>query len=528
MSSITPKAISSVKVNVGGKVLTKNQIMPAYQTMKNNHQKRFEVIPLNDFSSTALQNPNGRIRIVVPRASWTHCDNVMFRFDVTSQNNSMSVVPTPYWFSRVDIRSANGNNLLQSMYSDTLMYNLLSVLNDSQLQSYCDSIGLDKRVANLGRADAHPQNVQKSYYLPLIGSCLSSDLNWAKQQTDLIIEFFVSPNGISASWSAGGIPYVNNCALQIESRTSSKNDIHQSYPNDVHSNTYLDVVPILKTSQTLTAGSQYSLQLDSLKGICSHLVVNIRATGTSDSYAWFQSADIFGKNPNSVVNILSPSNQGLLSDSTVPVQVLKDDVIAKNFKNAVLSDKSIYLTIPFTENVVKSLAGIMDGCFEFKQEKNNLALTPAQNKTNQVFTLATSTASVLTSGYFQVKVRNELTEPIAWNATVAQIKSAIEGLQVSQSNNVVVTCANDFTANNGSVAVTVNSPSLLFNENEWSIVSNCATGSNVQTGISTTLTTAGNMGVASNTSYDIIVYAFMYKMISQQGGSVSSMYVEHY
>ena len=93
------------------------------------------------------------------------------------------------------------------------------------------------------------------------------------------------------------------------------------------------------------------LQLDSLKGICSHLVVNIRPTGTSDSYAWFQSADIFGKSPSSVVNILSPSNQDLLSDSNVPVQVLKDDVVAKNFKNSVLSkrllvlsDKGIYLT----------------------------------------------------------------------------------------------------------------------------------------------------------------------------------------
>ena len=78
-----------------------------------------------------------------------------------------------------------------------------------------------------------------------------------------------------------------------------------------------------------------------------------------------------------------------------------------------------------------------------------------------MFTLATSTSAVLTSGFFQVKIRNELTEPISWNATIAKIKAAIEGLHVCQSNNVIVTCANDFTANSGSVAVTVNSPSLL-------------------------------------------------------------------
>lgn len=525
MASI-PKVIGTTKVNIAGKVQQKNLVMPYYQNVKHLHQKTFQNIPIPDFSSNGLTIPNGRIRCVIPRSSWVHCDSMAFSFNVTAQGGNMSVVPTPFWFSRIDIRSSNGNQLLQSMYSDTMLYNMLSVFNDSQLESYADSIGFGKRVGKLDRADPHVQNQSKSYYLPLIGSCLSSDLNWGQQQTDLIIEFFVSPNGVKSSWSDVGNPYVNSCSLQIESRTGDKN--HNKYTDAVHSNTYLDVVPVLKTSQTVTPGSQYMLQLDSLKGACSHLVLNVRPTaGSSDTYAWFNSADIFGKHPSSVVNILSPSNQGLLSDSNVPVQVLKDDLVAKYFKNSVLSDKGIYLTIPFCESIVKALAGVHDGCFSFQQDKNNLALTAAQTKVNQVFTLATSTAAVTTSGHYQIRVRNEMTEPIAWNATTAQIKSSIEALHICQTNNVVVTCTNDFTSNSGSVAVTVNSPSLLFTEDEWSVVSNCATGANVQTGVSTTLTTPGNLGVASNLSYDIICYAFMYKQISQVGGSVTAQFVEY-
>ena len=520
MSSM--KSISQKKVLQDGKMITKNVISHLHQTQQQFHLKKTQQVPLNDFPATGVTAGN-RVRVNVPRGSWKHCDHATLRFEVTATGSSAVFAPTSHWFNRIDIRYSGSNELLQSLYSDTMLFNIITALNDAQLEMASDAMGFDRKSTQLGRMDAHPQNERRTYFLPLIKSVFDSDIDWLAVQNDLVIEFNCNNPVLSGS----GTMTVNTASLQIETRLHhpSQKSITDAYgATAVYSNKYLDVVPVQRFSQTLSAGSQYLLPLDAIRGEASHFVLNVRPAGTADQNSWFASSDILGRNPSSTINILSPSNEGILSDSAIPASYFTNEMNCKHLKSSVLADKAGFgLLIPFGESISASLHGTHTGCLTLKQDKNNFAITPAVAKTNAVFTF--TSPAVLTSGYLQFKVGNEITEPVVYNSTVAQLKSAFENTKMFQQYGMTATFSAQFDAS-ATVTLTINSPSYLFNEDEIICVSNVATGSNVQVGITTALTTAPVNGISGN--YDINLYCYIYKSLYQSGSTIRSQVEQNY
>lgn len=518
------KTISTKKVQQDGKVVSKQVLSNLHQTQQQYHLRKTQQIPINDFpSSNAAVTSGARIRVNVPRGSWKHCDHATLRFEVTATAGDAVFAPVTHWFNRVDIRYSGSNELLQSLYSDTMLFNIITALNDGQLDMMSEALGFDRKTRKLGYPDAHPQNERRTYLLPLIKSVFDSDIDWSACNNDLVIEFQCNNPVLSGA----GSMTVNQASIQIETRQHhpAQKSIQEQYGNSVvYHNKYLDVIPVQKFSQTLSAGSQYLLPLDSVKGECSHMLLNIRPAGTNDNTSFFSSADIFGRNPSSTLNLLSPSNEGLLSDSNIPVSYFTNEVNTKHLKNSVMSDKNGFgVVIPFCDSISASLHGTHTGCFSLKQDKNNLSITPAVAKTNQVFTF--TAPAVLTSGYVQFQIAGEITEPIIYNSTVAQLKAAVEATKWAKSNGATVTFSAQFDAN-AAPTMTVNSPQTLLKEDEVKFVGNCATGANVQAGVVSALTTQGALGVTG--TYDIDLYCYVFKNVYQSGASLKSQYEMNY
>jgi len=513
------KAVSSKKVIENGKQVTKNVVMPFHQVKKSYHLPTIETIPLNDWPSTTTLSANSRIRSQIPRGSFPYgnCSNVSLRFDATMNTSSGTVTDIYHWWNKIEVRAGGSGELLQTIYPDVALFHYLLAVNDSQFAHSAESMAFDRKVLLGGKSDSLASGQQKTFYMYLVNSVFSADLEWDKIDQDIILEFYVASG---SPVIAGSGTVTTTCSLVIESREHKHSpDAKRSLGSDVvHAHTFLDVVQIARYSQTLSASTQYLLPLDSVIGNSPYMLVHVSPSGTTDNNHFWQVADILGD--NGLVNMLSPNSEGILGNSHVQAQILKEEYMSKNMKNKILVDKTGLLIIPFSDSWSQALTGVHNGCFPFKQDKNNLMLQPPASRVNQVMTFAVGNAAVLTSGQFRFRVGNEFTSYFAYNETVANIKAGLEALKLFSSNNITVTMSAQLSASS-TPTLTITSPGgYIFSDSEIMVESNAFTGANVPTGLSLSTTTAGVAGVSG--TFDIVVYVPVYKTVYQNKNKLTA------
>lgn len=512
------KAVSTKKVIENGKQVTKNVVMPFHQVKKSLHFPTIETIPLNDWPNSTTLNANSRIRTQIPRGSFPNgnCSNVSLRFDVTMNGSSGSVTDIYHFWNKIECRAGGSGELLQTIYPDVALYHYLLAVNDSQFSQSADSMGFDRKVYLGGRSDAMSAGQTKTFYMYLVNSIFSADLEWDKIDQDIILEFYVA-SGSPVISGSGSVTCT--CSLVIESREHKHTpDAKKALGRDViHAHTFLDCVQIARYNQSLVASTQYLLPLDSVIGDSPYMLVNIVPAGTSDNSHFWSSTDPIGR--QGLVNLLSPNNEGLLGNANIQAQILRDEYMTKNMKNKLLQDKPGFLVVPFSDSWAQALTGVKNGVFCFKQEKNNLMLQPYANKVNQVMTITVGNAAVLTSGNWRLKFGQEFTPYFNYNDTAATIKAGIEGLKIMSSNGITVTVSAALSSS-ATPTITFNSPSYIFQDGEVMIESNGFTGSAVPTSLSVTTTTQGVQGVSG--SYDIVVYVPVYKTVYQNKNKLTA------
>ena len=81
---------------------------PIYQTFS------FSDCPLNLF-----RNSGAKYRATLLRGSFEKCSHFILKFTLTVNNSAVTIVPTPYFFSRIDIRYNGSQEILKTFYGDT-------------------------------------------------------------------------------------------------------------------------------------------------------------------------------------------------------------------------------------------------------------------------------------------------------------------------------------------------------------------------------------------------------------------------
>ena len=161
--------------------------------------------------------------------------------------------------------------------------------------------------------DSLPAGTVKTFYLPLVNSVFSADLEWDKIQQDIILEMYAS---FGSPVLSGSGTITANCSLVVENRDHSKQaDAKSTIGDAVHSHTFLDVIQVAKYGQSMLANTQYLLALDSVIGASPMILCNFSAAGVNDNNKLWSSSDPLGR--TGLVNLLSPNSEGILGQAHI-------------------------------------------------------------------------------------------------------------------------------------------------------------------------------------------------------------------
>ena len=174
--------------------------------------------------------------------------------------------------------------------------------------------------------------------------------------------------------------------------------------------------------------------------------------------------------------------------------------------------KAVYL-IPFVNHVGEGLKGVMDGFLQFDStDTYSLIITPGPALINEVHRVTLSAAGA--TGFFRIKYKNSITDPLAYNTTAANVKAAIEALKDVRTENTTVTVSATLAA--GTTVDFTWSSNFLFDGNQslLQIIDNSMQSSvPAQVSATTTRQTAGNNGFTTG-AYTIACFAYKYEELN--------------
>ena len=181
--------------------------------------------------------------------------------------------------------------------------------------------------------------------------------------------------------------------------------VHRSlHDSTVVSKYWLEPTRISLSGETLTSGVEKKIELDSLHGHVSHLLLAINATSSSNTGD--KNNQYVSLGPTGTVDLLSVSGQSVLGSGTaINERLLRTWIYQKHFPNSIFAKaKSLYL-IPFSDSTRFALAlGQRSGSYFFDGSRHHLAITPSSAGTAEVQTLTQSSAL---AGPFKLLYRGE-------------------------------------------------------------------------------------------------------------------------
>jgi hypothetical protein len=471
----------------------------------------FNAVPLNLF-----RNSGASYQAVVRAGSLTGIGHIVLELNLTLNTSDSTVASIPYFFDRINFRLSGSNEVNYTMYNDTIMFNILSYLTKAQLAGVAKNLNLD--VSNGGASYTNPlkAGTSKRFYLPLVGSWINNlDYYFSNSQQDLIIEIFPSANVIV---NGSGTVDCNGLQLIVENKNITPRDsaiLASQFSSRVFACNYLDVVPAHSYNQTLTAGVVNKIDLTNIRGLCSHLLVEIKATGASNTNA--SNMNLYNLGQNSYIDVITADNQSIFGNGvSVPVAWLQNEVSNHHFNTDVFSVAKNYYIIPFTNSIRGSYQGRIDGCMRFDGSKYQLAIQP-NLQVAEVQTLTFSGTS--TAGNCSFWFRGEVSQSVSFNASVGTIKSVLENMKTLRAMNATVTASGTISSG-ASITLTITA-NESFNGDLILVTNNSLLAGSTAVSCVTSETTADITGIASGT-FDCYVYAFLFKEANLSKGQLTS------
>jgi hypothetical protein len=233
---------------------------PAGQGMAFNYVNAISTYSFNGVPTNLFRNSGTPYQAVVRAGSVAGIGHLVLEINFTLNSSDTTLAPVPHWFDRINFRVNGSNEILYTMYNDTIMFNILSYLTKSQLIGVAKNLNMDVSNGGVSYCNALKAGTSKKFYLPLIGSWINNlDYYFGNSQQDLILEIFPASTVVI---SGAGTVDCNGLQLLIENRNVTPNDsarLASINSSVVFSPNYLDVVPAHATSQSITVSATFSL-----------------------------------------------------------------------------------------------------------------------------------------------------------------------------------------------------------------------------------------------------------------------------
>ena len=511
-------------INLGqGNTKTLKERFPVNQALKYNFLPSVSTLTFSNAPLNLLRNGSTKYQAVVQRGAFSKIGHAVIKLTVTVNTSPVTLAPVSHWFSQIQIKNNGTNEIIATMYNDTIAFNLLSGLKKGQTQALFRNINIDySNNGYLGQANI-TQVGQQVFYLPLTGTFLSQmEIFFQNSSSDLIIE--LTPDSVGPIVSGSGTIDTNLLQLMVETQNLSQSDLalhEQSYKDFLYSSVYLDPVPVNSFNQTMSASSQTKFDLSNVTGKCAFLLACIRSTGggVNANNGYWNNLYNIGDNEGASIDLLDPASQSILGSGTaIPTKFLRNEKSIHFYDSDWNAFKPFYI-LPFCDDIRKAFKGTIDGYFKFDGTKYYLSVNTPVAPTAEVQTITLSAAP--TAGSFFVSFRGEVSDPVLYNATTSQIATAIQSMREFRRSGITVVVNQVFNGNT-SATLTFTTPQtsgLLGDRVE--IISNMQGTSNVPVTATSAITTQGTAGLPS-ASYDVIIYAYIYKKISMYNGKLIS------
>jgi hypothetical protein len=214
------------------------------------------------------------------------------------------------------------------------------------------------------------------------------------------------------------------------------------------------------------------------------------------------------------IDVSSAGNKSIFANGRpLDIGTLKRIVSRKHFNATYIENNNMYL-IPFTESLQNSLKGVMRGFYPFTNENFTLDITPGAAAASEVQTI--TGAAGASAGFYQFEFMGQLSQPVAFNATVAALKAAFEAIPsvINYPGGIAVTFSG--TLASGAAITCTFSDSRTYPL--LKVTTNSTAAGAVQ--YTTTRTTKGNGGWTTASTYDVIIHALYHREVNISGGKL--------
>ena len=501
-------------------------LLPIHQAVMTSGQDSYITIPATPSISSSILGSGQSYYLDIESDEVGRIDDVCLRFRITCSTADVECLPPAYFFNRIVIEAEKGTgDELMHIYPENIVFwNYLTENEEARNQSsYLNNFGRTKY--NYENAEKYTINENTKFVagetrdvylnLPAVFLHLNAlDMRHTRQDVRIRLEF---SNDIVVSGDRTNLS-LDNLELVIKSFSEESYDykhrMSRQMAND-HKFLYLDHEIMSYNSYTLTAGQKQKFALDQFTGRCPFIIVVIKPNNNpvaSDK----SKMDFVEIGKDGTFDITDSGSRSLFGNGTAVKQDYLYDIFSKHTNNPHL--KGVYL-IPFCESVKKSIAGNINGFFEFVGLKDYLEITFDSAPTQEVHQISLGTTA--TSGTYRYAFENGIIsdQELDYDDTTTDIKSAIDDIPQLKERFVTVS-VDDSLDNVSTQSITFDSRAGSISEDYGKIT---ILGNGIPKVESTSVSTKGKVGWTTGSNYTVEIHLYKFRCLEvSKNGRISA------
>ena len=448
-------------------------------------------------------------------------DDICFRFRVSCSTADVECLPPEQWFSRIVIEAekGSGDELIHIYPENMVFWHWLTENREGREQS--------SKLGNYGRTEIKSEGAEKYWinektkfkagetrdvYLQIPALFLhlnALDMRHTRSDFRFRLEF---SNDIVVS---GDRTNLSLDSLDMVAQTFAEESYDYRHrmgqlQKNKHKYIYLDHEILSYNNYTLTAGATQKFALDQFVGKCPFLFVVVKPNNSpvaSDK----SKINYIEIGTDGTFDITNSSSQSLLGNGTSIKQDYVYDQFSKQTGNPHL--KGVYM-INFARSVKQSIAGKVNGFFEFVGLRDYLEITFDSAPVQEVHTITQDAASSAGTYRYAFEKGGISDQELDYNDNAAAIKAVLDAMPQLQERDISVTAGGDLTS--AAQTITFDSRSGKVSEelgkisiigNGTAKVNNSAVTTNFQSGWTT----------GSNYTVEIHMYKFKCMDVDKNG-----------
>ena len=496
---------------------------PLHRAHRSGHPKN--VITVNSYNSIVAGSftNSGTVTFRIPSETLQVVSGVILKWTVTETAGSAVQIPPVQFFSQsIEIRMNDGTQLVNTIYPECEHWATCSLVDrQDQTPRFFDDNNMSSAFY-LGADSTIGANGKRVFYQRIRTSVFSYLKPYTKNMGYTELRVKCQPIVVSG----GGTASLSNLQVLIEEERLTQEEEQMALSLQMSNKQefqYLDWLKISSQTQTITAGTEYSFDLS---GIGSKhvpfLLFAIRADSYSNSSAGtlkFIGLGSQNTSTEATLNLADPSGRKVLDNGSgdLDYEYVKNALWNQHFSSD-FNTRNL-LVVPMCASIKDAMKGIKNGYIDFTPDKWSFRIRPSSAGTSCVQAL-TSTHGSNNGGFYRLAFKGDLSDPLAHSATVGSMKTAFEALPACQNypgGPLTVTFSAQASAGstNATFASTLPPP-----RDNVTLISETLNASGTGEKSTTSVTTQGNEGFTTGSTYTIDCYVPFFNSLWSKNGRV--------